>query len=364
MLYSLYIYLFSNILYNFILKSQLIEFIKQLKYTYFMQTIDFLAIGDIVTDAFIRLKDAEVHCDIDNHNCKLSLRFGDKVPYESVDEIRAVGNSANAAVAAARLGVTSALVAHVGNDYQGKLCIEALKENNVDTNFVSTHDNLSTNYHYVLWYDVERTILVKHTPFPYVMPENLTLPKMIYLSSMGENSLEYHHQIAEFVTKNPETKLVFQPGTFQMKLGTTELKDIYLHTYAFFCNVEEAQRILNNDNRDIKILIKGLHELGPKNVFVTDGIRGAYASDRETIWFMPVYPHEPYERTGAGDAFASTVSVALLLGKTIPEALLWGPANAMSVTQYVGAQKGLLSQDKLHELLTQAPEDYKPTEVV
>jgi hypothetical protein len=55
-----------------------------------MQTqYDFLAIGDIVTDAFIRLKDAEATCDIDSSNCKLCVRFGDKVPYESVEEVRA-----------------------------------------------------------------------------------------------------------------------------------------------------------------------------------------------------------------------------------------------------------------------------------
>jgi len=56
-----------------------------------------------------------------------------QVPYESMEEVKAVGNSANAAVAAARLGLKSALLAHVGNDAQGKDCIEELKKNNVDT---------------------------------------------------------------------------------------------------------------------------------------------------------------------------------------------------------------------------------------
>jgi len=36
--------------------------------------------------------------------------------------------------------------------------------------------------------------------------------------------------------EHPEMKVVFQPGTFQMKLGTEVLKDIYANTYAFFCN--------------------------------------------------------------------------------------------------------------------------------
>jgi ribokinase len=326
-----------------------------------MKTIDFLAIGDIVTDVFIRLKDAEAHCDIDDHNCKLCLRFGDKVPFESAEEIRAVGNSANAAVSAARLGLSASLLAHVGKDTHGEECLEELKKNNVDTEYMGVHPEFPTNYHYVLWYGVERTILVKHAEFPYSLPENMPEPKMIYLSSMGEHSREYHHAIATYIVQHPNVKLVFQPGTFQMKLGTDELKDIYANTYAFFCNIEEAQRILKSEEKDVKILMKHLHVLGPKLVFLTDGINGAYASDGREMWFMPVYPHAPYERTGAGDAFSSTVAAALLLGKTVPEALVWGPINSMSVVQYVGAQKGLLTRDALQKLISDAPGDYQPT---
>lgn len=322
--------------------------------------IDFLAIGDVVTDAFIKIKDAKVTCDIDEHNCKLSLRFGDKVPYESVEEVRAVGNSANAAVSAARLGIKSALMAHVGKDFHGENCLDELRKNNVSTEYVGSHEGIPTNYHYVLWYDVDRTILVKHAHFPVSFPQDMKAPKMIYLSSLGEGTEEYHAEIATYILNNPEVKLVFQPGTFQMKMGIEKLKDIYTNTYAFFCNIEEAQRILKNEEKDIKELFAGLHALGPKIVFITDGINGAYASNGTEAWFMPIYPHDPYERTGAGDAFASTVSIALLEGKSITEALTWGPINSMSVVQFVGAQKGLLTMDRLKHHLAEAPVDYAP----
>ncbi len=324
------------------------------------EQIDFLAIGDLVTDAFIKIKDAKVTCDIDEHNCKLSLRFGDKVPYESVEEVRAVGNSANAAVSAARLGLKSALIAHVGKDFHGENCLSELVKNNVSTKYVGVHEGIPTNYHYVLWYDVDRTILVRHAHFPVAFPNDMTAPKMIYLSSLGEGTEDYHAQIAQYIINNPEVKLVFQPGTFQMKMGIEKTKDIYANTYAFFCNVEEAQRILATTEEDIKVLFEKLHALGPKIVFITDGIKGAYASDGKEAWFMPVYPQEPYERTGAGDAFASTISTALLMGKTIQEALTWGPINSMSVVQFVGAQKGLLTMDRLEHHLAEAPVDYVP----
>ena len=110
---------------------------------------DFVAIGDIVTDAFIRIKDAKVHCDPDGKKCELSLRFGDKVPYESVEEVRAVGNAANAAVAATRLGLNTAFVTNLGDDHQGAECIATLKNNKVATDFVTVNKDKKTNYHYV-----------------------------------------------------------------------------------------------------------------------------------------------------------------------------------------------------------------------
>ena len=324
---------------------------------------DFIAIGDIVTDAFIKLKDAHVHEKLDDVPHELCVRFGDKIPYESVEVVRAVGNSANASVSAARLGLSSALVATVGDDQNGKECLEELKMNNVSTAYMHTNKDFPTNYHYVLWYDVERTILVKHAPFPYKLPENMLAPKWVYLSSMGENSLDYHHEIAAYIKANPGTKLAFQPGTFQMKLGVPAIKDVYEATELFFCNVEEAQRILKVETREVKELMQSLAQLGPKQVVMTDGFDGAYAFDGINFWFMPVYPHTPFERTGAGDAYASTITSALILGKSLSEAMQWAGINSMSVVQQVGAQKGLLSQEKIQEFLSKAPADYKPKQL-
>ena len=107
-----------------------------------------------------------------------------------------------------------------------------------------------------------------------------------------------------------------------------------------------------------------MRELGPKNVVITDGIKGAYTYDGQNYLFMPVYPHTPYERTGAGDSFSSTITACLAKGKTLEESLMWAPINSMSVVQYVGAQKGLLTEEKIKEFLTKAPADYIPSTLI
>lgn len=322
-------------------------------------TIDFLAIGDIVSEPFIKLKDAYIATN-DNDEESLCMRFGDKIPYEDVTFVPAVGNASNAAVAAARLGLSSALRSYVGNDQYGKECLEVLKREGVDTTYMVTEDGKKTNYHFVLWFETDRTILVRHEEFEYAAPTLVHDPKWVYLSSLAANSLPYHQALTDMLEARPDIKLAFNPGTFQMKLGVEALRPLYARSDYFGCNVEEAMLILKAE-RDIPALLTGLRSLGPKLVVVTDGTEGAYAFDGDRMLYVPMYPDSrgPYERTGAGDAFASTVCSALALGKPLEEALLWGPINSMAVVQEVGAQKGLLARDALERFLADAPEDYR-----
>ncbi len=328
------------------------------------QEFDFIAIGDITTDAFIRIKEANVHCQVNKEECQICMRFGDKIPYESVTVVPAVGNSPNAAVSAARLGLKSGLVSNLGADRNGEEALAALAQNQVDARFVKQHANKPTNYHYVLWYHDDRTILIKHEEYEYELPD-IGTPKWIYLSSLGENSLPFQHAIAKYVGERPGIKLAFQPGTFQIK-SSEELADVYGVTEIFFCNVEESRRILKSTETEIIPLLQGVSALGPKVVVITDGPRGAYAYQNGEAWFMPPYPDPkpPLERTGAGDSFASTFTAALALGKTIPEALRWGPINSMSVVQNIGAQAGLLPRAALETYLANAPTDYEAKKIL
>jgi hypothetical protein len=53
----------------------------------------------------------------------------------------------------------------------------------------------------------------------------------------------------------------------------------------------------------------------------------------------------------------------MVLGMPFVEALRYGPVNSMNVVQYMGAQAGLLSKEKIEEYLKNAPEDYIVKEI-
>jgi ribokinase len=325
---------------------------------------DVISIGDIVTDAFIKLYDNQAQAYENEYGKWLAMQFGTKLPFDHVEVVQAVGNAANAAVAFARLGLNSSFVTNVGGDQEGRDMIAALNTNGVDHRFVKVNPDKKSNYHYVLWYKDERTILIKHEEYDYHWPTiaPTDMPKWVYFSSISEHAIPYHDQVAEWLHQNPEVKMAFQPGTFQMQAGAERLAALYQRSEVLILNREEAVLVGGGNHEDVHDLINHLHALGPKIVVLTDGPNGAYASDGQNRFRMPLYPDPapPADRTGAGDAFASTFVAALAKGNTIEGALQWAPINSMSVVQKTGAQAGLLTEEELGDYLRDAPEWYKP----
>ncbi|PIZ61459.1 hypothetical protein COY17_04400 [Candidatus Saccharibacteria bacterium CG_4_10_14_0_2_um_filter_52_9] len=326
---------------------------------------DIIAIGDIVTDAFIKLIDDEAVTYQNDEGKWLAMKFATKLPFDHSEILEAVGNAANGAVACSRLGLQTGFITNVGDDSHGRDMISSLHKDDIDTSLVRINAHKKSNYHYVLWYKEERTILIKHEEYdyrwPHLRPDEI--PRWVYFSSISEHAPGYHDEVADWLEKNPDVKLAFQPGTFQMEAGTERLKRIYARSEVVILNREEAVFVTGGDYDNLHDLLDRLHGLGAKIAVITDGPDGAYASDGQQRLKMPLYPDPapPKERTGAGDAFASTFVAALAKGNTIEGALQWAPINSMSVVQQVGAQAGLLSEKELEAFLRHSPDWYRPT---
>jgi len=314
-----------------------------------MPKFNVISIGDTTIDSFIELHEASVHCAVDHTNCQLCLSFGDKVPYENLTRLPA-GNSTNNAVGSSRLGLKTAFVSAVGDDDNGRMIIRELKQEGIHTDFIHINKGVQTNSHYVLVFRGERTILIKHNKFAYKLPKLDT--EWVYFSSMAQGTDKFHQELARELEKTKHVKLSFNPGTFQIRMGTSKLRGIYKRTEVLFLNREEAQLVLKMQTRNIKTLLTGMHKLGAKIAIITDGKQGSYASNGSPkIWYMPEFVGPEIESTGAGDAYATAFTAAMHYGKTLPEAMAWGTINAGHVVQFVGPHKGLQTKPQIEAYL-------------
>lgn len=305
-------------------------------------------------DVFVTLQDATIYCKVDHQQCTLSVPFGAKIPVEKVTKIPGAGNSSNAAIGFARLGLGVGMVSTVGDDETGQMILSHWRKENIATHLVTRDKKHESNYSTVLSYQGERTILVYHQPYTYRLPE---LPKTnwIYYSSLGKGHERLETELLKYLKKNPTIRVTFNPGTHQLNRGLKALSPIIARCEIFIVNKEEAELLLGLGPTPVPELLERLFVTGAKTVIITDGKEGSYATDGEHTWHCPIFPGKEVERTGAGDSFATAFSYARFEHKTIPEALRYGTAQAWSVVQFIGPQAGLLSLKKIQNVLKKFP---------
>lgn len=335
---------------------------------------DIVSIGDATIDCFVDLLEAEVEVRGDEQ--ELHMPFATKVPMKKRVELVPAGNSNNTAVGFARLGLTSGLYTVLGEDPNAQVILKNLQQNGVDASLVEHDPQSGTNFHVVLSFGAERTILIYHEQYAYRLPDPLTA-QWTYFSSVGKAGAKVlQDQVIDRVQAEG-IKLAFNPGTFQLELGLKALKPLLEVCEVFFVNVQEAELLLGQDgtaapsgriqglhglgsmNKDrsaVAGLLSGLLEFGPKVVVITDGPQGSYVSDGRETLFMPIDDRQPaVERTGAGDGYATGFVAARIKGKSLSEAMRWATFNSGSVLGHLGPQKGLMTRQQLDAYLDANP---------
>lgn len=319
---------------------------------------DLLSVGDASIDVFMSPMESETVCRMDTKECFIAFSYGDKIPVKNL-EFSIGGNAANNAIGTRRLGISTSIVLTLGQDNVGDMILGKLREEGVDATYVIQQPSTASNYSTIINYSGERTIFVHHAPRSYEFPVKLPVPPWVYLTSMGESFRPFYIHMADWIRKNPQIKLAFNPGSWQMRSDYENIQDIMNLTHMVFVNREEAEKLTNfgekSKDKEKELLI-ALNRLGPKICVITDGGHGAFAYDslNGKFWKAGILPVDAYERTGAGDAFGSGVLAAMIHRKTLEEALIWGTCNSASVIGYTGSQKGLLKLEDMETWVARA----------
>jgi ribokinase len=270
------------------------------------------------------------------------------------------GGGTNTAISFSRLGLKTAWIGKVGNDQTSDLILDYMKKNKID--FLGKKGISKSGFSVILdSIGHDRTILTHKgdndtLTFQEIQQSKLST-KWFYFSSMMGKSFDTQKKLAVFAQKNG-SKVAFNPSSYQAALGKKKLNTILKNTNLLVLNFDEAKILLETKEKKLDKILKGLCELGPDMVVVTDGKKGAYCYDKKFMY--TIYPHnlKVIETTGAGDAFASSFLSGIIKKNDVEYALKLGLANSESIIRHYGA-KNILLTTKQAEIKMK-----KPTKII
>ncbi|MFP4567413.1 MAG: carbohydrate kinase family protein [Candidatus Woesearchaeota archaeon] len=310
---------------------------------------DVITVGSNTLDAF-------VHTDVEVVNISkktkkkkevLAYPLGSKILITNL-EFHLGGGGTNTAASFKKLGFKTAYLGKIGHDENGAKILHEINKLNID--FIGAFGKQS-GYSVILDSIAhDRTILThkgSNDNFRYREVDKTKLKtKWFYFSSMMSSSLDLLKSLARYAQKN-NIKLTFNPSEYLVVKGIKELNPILAATNILVFNKEEALLLTKTKNmndafKQLKKIIK------PKGVIViTDGSRGAYGYDGENLLHAHPKKVKLVETTGAGDAFASAFTAAIMTNNNIKNALKWGMIQAEQVIQSRGAKNKLLTKKEM-----------------
>lgn len=257
------------------------------------------------------------------------------------------GGGTNTAVAFSRLGFKTGYLGKIGDDSNGELVVERLKESGVE--FIGPREGQTGLSMILNSIKQDRSILAYKGANNLLRLEEIKPfeTRWVYLSSMLEQSLD---TVIKLLGKQ-ECKLAFNPSNYQAEMGYEKLQALIDRVDILIMNKEEATKFLGlppEENHAIESLMQKMGELPPALTLITDGRKGAYVYDGETLLHGEPSPDlDVQESTGAGDAFAASFTAARMLDRDLRDSLHLAMTNAESVLQHKGAKERLLSRDEL-----------------
>jgi ribokinase len=317
---------------------------------------DIITVGSSTEDVMVHCSSASVvtMTDKEGEQAWMALEYGGKIHVDNM-MISVGGGSVNTAITFAKQHMTTALVSKIGRDDPGERVKSRMEEIGAQTHLMAYSDTSGTGYSTIITtFTGERTILVHRGAARELGEDDIPWDELertewMYVGALAGQSWRLYPKLANFAGEHG-IKLALNLGTSQIDQGLDEYGELLSSTYIIFQNVEEMRRLTGvapeRGDRDEREICRLLHERGVDLVVMTDGPRGAMASDGRAFYTVPAYETEIESTVGAGDAFAAGCISALWRGNSVPDALRLAAANAASVCSHTGANAGILTWEE------------------
>jgi sugar/nucleoside kinase (ribokinase family) len=291
---------------------------------------------------------------------KIAFEIGGK--YRVPDRYEALGGvAANVAQGLVKQGYGAACYTKVGDDDLGRWARQEYERAGVDTGTLFVEQGIKTDLSaiIVLTKNGERTIFHNRDANERLeIIEEKLLPASWFFVSALNGPWEKNLEMILALARKGKVKLALNPGQHNIKENAGLVRQAIAQTDILVINKDEALELSLREKsegglsaeKDERALLEYLLGLGAQTIGLTDGKRGAWASDGSEFWHCPSpAPERLVDSTGAGDAFSSGFVGGLLAERDLETALRQGVANSISVLGFYGAAAGLLNAENLKQ---------------
>ncbi|TPQ21025.1 ribokinase [Streptomyces sporangiiformans] len=259
------------------------------------------------------------------------------------------GKGANQAVAAARLGARTALLARVGDDAHGRLLLDSQRDAGVDTAAVLVGGAPTGVALITVDPSGDNSIVVSPGANGHLTPKDVRAASALLAASRVISAqLEIPLETVVEVVRGlrPGTRFVLNPSP------PRELpEDVLAACDPLIVNEHEARVVLGVDTGDTpEQWAEALLALGPRSVVVTLGADGALVADAAGSARVASVKVDAVDTTGAGDAFTAALAWRLGLGESLAEAARYAARVGAAAVTREGAQDSFPTAEEVAAL--------------
>ena len=264
------------------------------------------------------------------------------------------GKGANQAVAAARLGARVCMVARVGPGLRGEAMIEALREEGVDTQYVTRDEHMETGAAVIMVDQTgEKQILtapganLNVTVYDVLKAEPAIRAARVLLTQLEVPLLAVTEALR--IARANAVRTVLDPAP-PRRLEQTILKDVEL----IKPNSNEAEVLTGikvKERASARSAAESLIGMGVQAVAIQAGPEGNLLVWHGGEHWLPKVPVETVDATGAGDAFTGAMAFELARNTPLVEAAKVANAAAAFATTKLGAQVSLPRLEDVQAIL-------------
>ena len=235
------------------------------------------------------------------------------------------GKGCNQAIAIARLGGKVSFISKLGKDDYGKLALDTLKKNRIDTSLIIEREELQTGVAGIM---VDKSTgknainVITGAPSTLTNEDIKDKIEIIKKSKIFLTQLEIPKEVTLNclkIAKENNVLTILNPAP-----ASSLSKDFFNYIDYFTPNETEAEFYtgikITNQNK-AKLASEKLLNLGIKKVIITLGEKGLFYSDGKEDIFLKATLVKAIDTTGAGDAFNGGLAFALSQNKSIKKAL-------------------------------------------